>query len=181
MSNLSLFGSILLICASTLSAQDKMAIPPPASPAVKHYYRLNYVLKEWDDGKVINQRAYTLPTTARADTLTISTTAGDEWTRLRAGTRLPVPKGNEVSYIDVGVNIDNRLREAGDMLSLELTADITSAAPETGNATVAPALRQVRATTQSLITAGKPAIVFTADDPASHHRFELEVTATPQH
>jgi hypothetical protein len=175
MNNLSLIGSILLICASTLSAQDKMAIPPPASPAPKHYYRLNYVLKESDEGKVINQRAYTIPTTA-----------GDEWSRLRAGTRLPVTTGNimkgaEVTYIDVGVNIDNRLHEASDMLSLELTADITSAAPETGNATVAPALRQVRATTQNLIAPGKPTTVFTADDPASHHRFELEVTATPQH
>lgn len=174
MNNLSLFGSILLICASTVSAQD-MAIAPPAPPAPKHYYRLNYVLKESDEGKVINQRAYTLPTTS-----------GDDWTRLRAGTRLPVTTGNimkgaEVTYIDVGVNIDNRLREAGDMLSLELTADITSAAPETGNATGAPALRQVRATTQNLIAPGKPTTVFTADDPASHHRFELEVTATPQH
>src|SRR5215469_9244172 len=83
MNNLFLIGSILLICASTLSAQDKMAIPPPGSPAPKHYYRLNYVLKESDEGKVINQRAYTIPTTA-----------GDEWSRLRAGTRLPVTTGN---------------------------------------------------------------------------------------
>lgn len=171
MNSLTLFASILLICASASTAQDKPAAAPAAAPpAPKHYYRLNYVLKESDEGKVINQRAYTLPTTS-----------GDEWTRLRAGTRLPVPKGNEVSYIDVGVNIDNRLREVGSMLSLEMTADITSATPEAGNATVAPALRQVRATTQSLIAPGKPTTVFTADDPASRHRFELEVTATPEH
>ena len=88
MNNLALFASIVFFCASTVTAQDKPAAAPAAASAPKHYYRLNYVLKEWDEGKVINQRAYTLPTTARADTLTLSTTAGDEWTRLRAGTRL---------------------------------------------------------------------------------------------
>jgi len=175
MNSLALFASIVFLCASTLTAQDKPAAAPAAAAAPKHYYRLNYVLKESDEGKVINQRSYA-----------ISTTASDEWTRMRAGTRIPVTTGNvmkgaEVTYIDVGVNIDNRLREAGAMLSLELTTDITSAAPETGGAGTAPTLRQVRATTQNLITPGKPAVVFAADDPASRHHFELEVTATPEH
>ena len=169
MNSLALFGSIVFLCGSAVSAQDKPAPAPAAAPVPKHYYRLNYVLKESDQGKVVNQRAYALPTSA-----------GDEWTRLRAGTRLPLPKGNDITYIDVGVNIDNRLHEAGAMLSLEVTTDITSAAPETAPAGGAPALRQVRATTQSLITPGKPAVVFAADDPASRHHFELEVTATPE-
>ena len=174
MNNLALFASIVFLCASTVNAQDKPAAAPAAAPAPKHFYRLNYVLKESDEGKVINQRSYA-----------ISTTAGDEWTRMRAGTRIPVATGNvmkgaEVTYIDVGVNIDNRLRESGGMLSLELTADITSAASDAGPAGSAPTLRQVRATTQNLIAPGKPAVVFTADDPASRHRFELEATVTPE-
>jgi hypothetical protein len=34
---------------------------------------------------------------------------------------------------------------------------------------------------EALIPLSKPTLLFYADDPASRHRFELEVTATPEH
>lgn len=147
----------------------------------KRCYALNYVLKELDGTKVINQRSYVLNTFASA--------TGGDWSRLRVGNRVPVfvhsqekGSGNSVTdfnYIDVGVNIDNRLRESGDMLALEVTAEISSLAGESTGVGPPQTVRQVKGTVMSTIYPGKQAVVFSADDPGSQHRFELQVTATP--
>jgi hypothetical protein len=172
MNSLARFGSIVFICASTISAQDKPAAAPAAAPAPKHYYRLNYVLKESDEGKVINQRAFVMS----------ASTEGPSWRSLRAGSRLPLVGANakDVNYIDVGVNIDTRIQDAGDGLAMEVTTDITSTGTDGSNGTP-PLLRQVKVRSEALIPLSKPTLLFYADDPASRHRFELEVTATPEH
>jgi hypothetical protein len=169
MNNLVLFGSILLICASPTTAQDN---PAAAAPAPKHYYRLNYVLKESDEGKVINQRSFVMT----------ASTEGPSWRSLRAGSRLPLVGTNpkEVNYIDVGVNIDTRIQDVGDELAMDVTTEITSTGSEGASGTP-PLLRQVKVRSEALVLVGKPTALFYADDPASHHRFELEVTAIPQH
>jgi hypothetical protein len=187
MNRLTVFVFGVLLAASTLvSAQlSPEASPKPAQSASdaapKHCYALNYVVKELDGTKVINQRSYVLNTFA-------SNAPGGEWTRLRVGNRVPVfvhsqEKGSsntvtDFNYIDVGVNIDNRLREAGDALALEVTADISSVAEMPSGVGLPPTVRQIKGTAASLIYPGKPAVVFSADDPGSQHRFELQVTAT---
>jgi hypothetical protein len=162
---------VLLAVTTVASAQSA----PDTAP--KHCYALNYVLKELDGTKIINQRSFVLNTFA-------SSTPGGDWTRLRVGNRIPVAvsSGKDFSYIDIGVNIDNRLRESGDALALEVTAEITSTAPDAGaGVAVAPTVRQVKGTAMSTIVPGKPSVMFSADDPSSQHRFELQVTATPVH
>jgi len=191
MTRFTAFLFCVLLAATTLAGAQ--SAPDASTKAVaqsvqsaydspKHCYALNYVLKELDGSRVINQRSYVLNTFA-------SSTGGD-WSRLRVGNRVPVftrsqekSSGNTVSdfsYIDLGVNIDNRLREAGDALALEVTAEISSVAGEPGGSVGPPqTVRQVKGTAMSLITPGKPSVVFSADDPGSQHRFELQVTATP--
>jgi hypothetical protein len=147
----------------------------------KRCYALNYVLKELDGSKVINQRSYVLNTFA-------SNSPGGDWTRLRVGNRVPVfvhsqEKGSantvtDFNYIDVGLNIDNRLREAGNALALEVTAEISSLAGESTGVGPPQTVRQVKGTVMSTIYPNKPSVVFSADDPGSQHRFELQVTAT---
>jgi hypothetical protein len=171
MNNLTAVASILLICASSASAQDKPATAPAASATPKHYYRLNYVLKESDEGKVINQRSFVMS----------ASTEGTSWRSMRAGTRLPLGGANpkDVNYIDVGVNIDTRIQDSGEGLAMDVTTDISSAGTE-NNSGAPPVIRQVKVRSEALVPVGKPTTLFTADDPASRHRFELEVTATPE-
>jgi hypothetical protein len=171
--------TVFVFCAVLAATTFASAQSAPAAPdSPKHCYALNYVLKELDGTKVINQRSFLL--NAVASNSAINSPVAD-WSRLRLGNRVPVTvsSGKDISYIDIGVNIDNRLRESGDALALEVTAEISSAAPDAGGGVaIAPTVRQVKGTAMTIITPGKPAIVFSADDPSSQHRFELQVTAT---
>lgn len=166
MNPLTLIAAVVL-CASAAAQQSAppAAATTNAGSAPRHYYRLNYVLRELDGGKVLNQRSFT--NTAVSD--------GQMW-KLRSGSRLPVARNNDINYIDVGVNIDNRLQESDDGLAIEVNADISSAA-ESATAGAPPILRQARANCEAVVPIGKPSLLFSMDDPASKHRFELEVTA----
>lgn len=147
-----------------------------SQPITPHYYKLNFVLKETDDGKTVNQRSFTLETTASPARGT-----SDDRTSMRAGTRLPVGTGEKggVEYLDVGTNIDAyRLRETPEGLEMVVDARISSVAAEPAGKADSTPIREVRASSRVLAQVGKPTTVFTADDPASKHRFALEVTPT---
>jgi len=162
----------LFVLTTTLLAQDS-APRNPKPP--RHFYKLSYVLKESDEGKVVNQRSFVV-SGSTGDVNMVERYAS----RLRAGSRFPVRDEGKTNYIDVGVNIDNRLEEVPEGLAMDLTAEISSVATETANSN-APVIRQVKTNAQAVVPLNKPFILFTVDDPASHHRFELEVTASPQH
>lgn len=171
MNSLTVFASILVLCASAANAQESAPAKPAAANAPKHFYRLSYVLKESDEGKIINQRSFVMS----------ASTEGAAWRSLRAGSRLPLAGANpkDVNYIDVGVNIDTRVQDAGDGLAMDVTTDISSTGSE-NSGSAPPVIRQVKVRSEALIPIGKPTLLFSADDPASRHRFELEVTATPE-
>jgi hypothetical protein len=171
-----------LLCAATPQLAISKATPanqvtdastkisPLATPASKRYYKLSFVLRDTEAGKVLNQRTFTMNIVA-------DTPQAEKpmWWNLRSGTRVPVtdPKGG-TNYVDVGVNLDVRAFDLADGLQLEVTSEISSAGTESGNAP--PPIRQVKVRSAVMAAVGKPTIIFTADDPASQHRFELEVT-----
>jgi hypothetical protein len=164
--------AMLLVAAArpAVSQQEAEAKSSAAvqQPTPKHYYKLNFVLRETDEGKVLNQRTFSM------DVLSDSR----EWWNMRSGTRVPFSGSKDVSYIDVGVNLDVRAEEAPDGLQMQITSEISSVASETGVGVAAPAVRQLKTRSAVLAPVGKPSVVFTADDAASKHRFELEVTPT---
>ena len=145
-----------------------------ATPAPKHYYKLNFVLRETDDGKFLNQRAFTLNISAEP-----AHVGGipPEWWNVRSGTRVPVSGSKDINYLDVGVNLDVRAEEVPEGLEMQITSEISSVGTE-GGIGAAPAIRQVKVRSAVQAPIGKLTVVFTADDPASKHRFELEVTPT---
>lgn len=158
---------LLVFAAASLFAQE--AAPRNPNPP-RHFYRLAYVLKEFDEGKVINQRDFT-----------VDASTGDRYSsRVRAGSRYPVTEADKINYIDVGVNIDNRLEEVPDGLAMEVTAEISSTATPSATTGGAPVIRQMRTNANAVVASNKPTMLFAIDDPASRHRFELEVTAVPQ-
>jgi hypothetical protein len=139
----------------------------------RHYYKLNFVLREMDEGKILNQRTFTLNISAEPPHVG---GVPPEWWNVRSGTRVPVSGSKDINYIDVGVNLDVRAEEVAEGLQMQITSEISSVGAESGIGVTAPAIRQVKVRSAVLASIGKAAVVFTADDPASKHRFELEVT-----
>jgi hypothetical protein len=156
----------LALAALPLLAQDVMT---PKPPVPRHFYKLTYVLKEFDAGKVVNQRDFVL---------TVST--GERYTsRMRAGSRFPVRDEGKTNYVDVGVNLDNRLEDTPEGLAMDVNAEISSAGND-ASTSGAPVIRQVRTNAQAIVAMNKPYVLFNVDDPSSRHQFQLEVTAAPQ-
>ena len=173
---------LIVLGATALVAQQAPTEPKAPSPEPqlqKHFYKLTFHLRESDDGKVVNQRDFVLNINAAPVHVG---GVPPEWWNVRSGTRVPVAvtnkEGNykDFNYVDVGVNLDVRAEEAPEGLQLQVTCDVSSVVGEGGLGSNAPAVRQVKVRSAVLAPVGKPTLVFTADDAASRHRFELEVT-----
>jgi hypothetical protein len=173
------FATVAILLAATprraVSQQEPVSKTTAAAqqPAPKHYYKLNFVLRETDEGKVLNQRTFTLNVSAEPPHVG---GVPPEWWNMRSGTRVPISGSKDVNYLDVGVNLDVRAEEVPEGLQMQITSEISSLGTENGAGASAPAIRQVKARSAVQAPIGKPTVVFTADDPASKHRFELEVT-----
>ena len=144
-------------------AQDE----PPKPAVTREFYRLDFVLKETENGKVISSRNFQMMKPSNDHSIS----------SIRSGDRLAVPvdgKSN-YTYLDVGINLDVRnLLRVNDGLELEVIAEVSSAE-------AAPTVRQVRSDTTVLIPIRKAAVVFLADGPTTKRQMQLEVTATPVH
>jgi hypothetical protein len=163
-------------------AQDEPQPPEAAkaSEAPAHYYHLEFVVQELgNDGKPANSRTYT----------TTVSTDNRGGTSIRTSSRIPFPisssgSDNNVTtnfqYQDVGVRIDaQRAHEVGRQLSLDLTADITSATGNTDAKLHQPVMRQNKWQAVVLVPVGKSTVVFTSDTLDSKGSMQLVVTATP--
>jgi hypothetical protein len=167
----------IAIALATAFAQN----PEPAKNTEPgKFYRLDFVVKEIEGGKVLNARAYSL------------ITAGDsrETASLRTGTKVPVATGSTMQsfqYIDVGVNIDCRsIKEAQRDLSLYVAAEISSLPsepdqqPTTAATTrMAPAVRQNRWSSWVIVPLKRPTLIFSSDDPTSKRQMQVDLTVAP--
>ncbi|HLY60539.1 MAG TPA: hypothetical protein VKV95_07200 [Terriglobia bacterium] len=137
----------------------------------KSVYRLEFIVRETEEGKRLNSRSYVM-------------SVEDESTgMIRVGSKVPYYTGkDQFQYFDVGINIDCHLREHGNFVSLEnIGIEISSVVkPDSPglNQTPNPVVRSVRARVDAAVTPGKPTSVASIDDASSNRRFEVEVTAT---
>jgi hypothetical protein len=133
-------------------------------------FRLEFVVRELQDGKKINSRNYTMSVE--------DNTVG----RIRVGNRIPFNTGkDQFQYFDVGINIDCALHDHGSFLLLDNTQiEISSIVKDesAGGTTPNPIVRQARSSVAAALTLGKPAVVASMDDVSSNRRYEVEVTAT---
>ncbi len=157
---------------------------PPERPLQEfQFYKLNFALRELEDGKVLNTRSFI--TNMRSQTFD----SGNAEASVRSGTRIPIPVsstnrdtgGRETSfqYQDVGVNIDCRMERPdprGPSTSLRISMDITSVAPTEGG--TGPAIRSVRGSASVPFVLDKPILVTSVDDLTSKRQYQLEVTIT---
>jgi hypothetical protein len=154
------------------SKQSESARPAPRAP---NWYKVDLTVSEFEDGKKMNTRHYTV----HVDDI------GDR-SNTKFGTRVPVSNHgstSDFSYIDVGLNITMRIvGERGEHNILETGFELSSfAIPEQAKQTVpgVPILRQVQ-TSNSLPVASvsKPIVVASLDDPNSTKRYQFEIVLT---
>ena len=94
------------------------------------FYRLDFVVKEVESGKVVSSRAYSTMVSTEAG-------HGRDGGSIRAGTRIPIninsPDSKEpnIQYMDVGVNIDcSAVRMTNGQISMAVTAEVSTLAVE---------------------------------------------------
>jgi hypothetical protein len=168
-----------LWCAPTpASGQEKsnaaIAAQEPSKAAEKGIkpYRLDFALNEVEGGKTINTRHYTM-----------NLNAGDH-NEIKIGTRVPVSAGHDqYQYLDVGTRIDARLNPENDAGEIQLhvnseISNLDTTAPDEHLMAPAPIVRQIKIEGSTLLTAGKPLLIGSVDDPNSKREFQLEVVAT---
>jgi hypothetical protein len=154
---------------ATAQKSEKEGKLATAKPAPVYVYRLDYTIREMENGKVLNSRKYML-----------MAESGD-WARSRVGNRVPNPSGEkEAPYREVGMNIDCRVREQGEEILLDSRIGLSSVVPREPGATLNPSpfFRSVNSEVTAAVSLGKPTIIGAMDDVTTNQRFEIEVTVT---
>lgn len=158
-----LFAAVL---AGHAFAQGESAKPAAEE---RKYFHLDFVVKELENGKVTNSRAYAM-------TMSTGDVGGS---MIRTGNKVPIPgagMNQAFTYIDVGVNIDCRLaKQVGDQLALNVAAEVSTAATESSP----PLIRQTKWGSTVIVPLRKPSTIFSSDDPTSKRQMQLELTAIP--
>ena len=175
---LGLAGLIGLPCFAQSNAgasEKKLSSPPTAQSASKKFYRLNFVLQELENERVINSRSYSM------------TMADIGLSSIRAGEKVPFAStsgtNTEWQQIDVGVNIDCRkLETAGSGVSLEIKTEISSVIESHGENSPPPSqpiIRRNQWESTVVLPLKQPTVLFSSDDPASKRKMQLQLTVTP--
>ena len=158
----SLCAAALALAAAACFAQE---------PTPSKFYKLDFVVKEVEGGKVLNTRSYSV-TVASGRNCSIRT--GGQV----ASPTAPMGSAPQFNYRDVGVNIDcHHITEAANGLSLDVNADISSVLQEP--TAPPPVTRQNRWSSTAIVPFKKPTLVFSSDDVNSKRQMQLELTATP--
>jgi hypothetical protein len=156
----------LAVVSPALSQEDeRKAMPDPK------FYRLEFVLKELEGGKVTNSRTYIL---------NISPTVPFQASSVRVNNHVVVPTNTEGNFqgIDLGVNLDCRAMRATDnSLTLQVNADITTLTPTTIPGP--PITNQNRWNVGATVPLRKATTLVSADGATNKRQMQLEVTATP--
>jgi hypothetical protein len=100
---------------------------------------------------------------------------------MRSGARVPYASGpQQWQFVDVGVNIDCRVRHAGAKLGLSADLEVSTFVP--GKPSEAPGgqpvTQQLRLSTSTTLTPGKPSTIVAVDDPATGRKVTIDATVT---
>lgn len=140
-----------------------------SEPTSTNVYRLLFVLTEWEDGKKLNSREYSM------------TALESHTSRLRIGTKIPVSisGGPQYQYMDANLNLDCSVHVVDDNVILSSIVDISSfALAEQAETKSSPLIRNQRSQVDAIAALGKPVLLSSIDDPSSKKRYQIEVTVT---
>jgi len=134
-------------------------------------YRVDYTIREMEDGKVLNSRKYMLMAES------------DGRAQSRVGNRVPITLEKGPTYDNVGMNIDCHVRERDDVILLGTRIEFSSVVPPEQAPTPSvnypnPVFRSVSSDVTAAVSLGKPTLIGSMDDVTSNRRFEIEATVT---
>jgi hypothetical protein len=176
MRNLTRFIGMGIACAvlaapsfSQTELQTKPVAVASKAAETARYFRLDFTVKELENGKVVNTRAFST---------TMQSATNSYGASIRAGDKVPVSSGDsKITYLDVGVNIDCRdLKVVDNQLALQISADISNPVESAG---AQPIIRQYRWAGIAFVPLRKPVTVFVSDAVSNKRQMQLELTATP--
>jgi hypothetical protein len=160
--------AVLLLLTLACSLGFAQSADAPKEMALR-YYKLDFVVKDIDEGKVITARNYSI--IVRNDNRN-----GDD--QIRAGSKIPIG-GDPPQYVDIGTNIDvGHVIDSSGELSFHLSAEVSNVLSD--GSSPRPIIRQNRWSSYVTVPIKKPTIVFSSDDNTTKHIMQLEVTATPR-
>jgi hypothetical protein len=174
---------LMLLLAMSVVAQDTKQENKPARNDfgwARNPFRLDYTIKEMEDGKVVNTRTYSLVMQSAEE-------RGRSMGEVKTGSRVPVATSSgkdgpaQIQYLDVGINIRAQLyvlENSNLLLDNSIEISTLASGPDASANALAPVIRQIRTNTTSEVSGGKANQLASLDDPISKHRFVIEVTPT---
>jgi hypothetical protein len=166
--------SMMMIAASAQQKKDDAS----ATDKPLRGYKVDYALVEMQDGKRVNTRNYTV--------LVEEEERGNySPASIRVGMRTPLTAADKdgkatTTYMDVGLNIDCRIKPRGtDKVSVESVIELSNLVAESqANPGSAPVVRSNRSRVVAQLTLGKKTTVASYDDIGSTRSTAVEVTVT---
>ncbi len=141
-------------------------------------YRLDFTVKELDDGKLLNTRSYTMVIMENSDPSTRGRGRGS----VKAVTKMPVVTSDKsgpptTTYINVGFDLSAAIYDTDNGLLLSTSTEIGGLAPTEGlnAASSNPLIRSVEMNSTAHLVLDKPLLLGSVDDVYSKHRFQVEV------
>ncbi|HYL83107.1 MAG TPA: hypothetical protein VE263_02640 [Candidatus Angelobacter sp.] len=176
----------LSLSAQSLQAQDKAQEKTKAEERAKASIpvKLQVVFAEYDGDKKISSMPYTF--------MALANERGIDGTSLRTGVRIPIEtdgKDQKTTYLDVGSNIDCRVRiEEEGRFAVSLTLDRSALYPNKspeGERLVAepnglPLIHQFRTNENLLMKDGQTSETVLSTDPLNGHTLHVSVTINVQ-
>jgi len=154
-------AAMLLAPAALVHAQDKPEVA---------LFKLDFTLHDSTDVAAKNGRKYSLLIN------------GNNKSVLKVGNRVPVASGGsgQFSYIDIGVNIECVVGERNGRYQVHANMDLSTVIPPDKTATVIPnpTISQIRLDIDTTVTAGKPTVVASFDDPGTARKVDIDVLLT---
>jgi hypothetical protein len=140
-------------------------------------YKVDFTIRDTGDAGGKTGRKYSLLVTHNQKTV------------FKVGNRVPVATGGtsggtlvntQFTYIDVGLNIDCGVAEAGSKVAIHADLDISTAVmPDKNLSSVQnPTISQIKINLDTTVAPGKPTLVASFDDPVTARKFDLDVTIT---
>ena len=140
-------------------------------------YKVDFTIRDTGDAGGKTGRKYSLLVNHNQKTV------------FKVGNRVPVASGGtnsagllntQFTYIDVGLNIDCVVGEAGAKVLMHADLDISTAiTPDKNLSSVQnPTISQIKLNLDTILAPGKPTTVASFDDPVTARKFDVDVTVT---
>lgn len=163
------------LCAAAFPAGAQDQKPGP------RYYEVRFAIHDNSDPAVSGVRNYTMIVAAnRKGVFSVGDRVPVATASYEPGSAGNVPT-TQFSYIDVGVNIECLIAEAGSKLALQGVINMTGLERREGRPSAGgpnPIIGQTKLNLDSAVDVGKPTIVAAIDDPLNARKVQVEATVT---